>query len=269
MKISYFKKLLLSLLSIILLFSALFSHTGCSQASDHKNKPTINIAVAASTFEAMKTIAEDFQARSHIKIEIIHASSGKLASQITQSAPYCVFFSADEIYPNFLIDQGFGVKPAIVYAQGFLHLWVGDKDQQNKSIDEILLNDKIQKIALANTTTAPYGKVAYEWLQQNELLPQLEEKLVFGESITQVNTYIMTNTVDAAFTTPSSLQHINSKVKDHLIPLHPSEYTPIRQSMVITKFGQENFPEESLSFANFVQSKHGQLILKRYGFSCP
>ena len=239
----------------------------CTSSSENKN--VMLVAVAASTLNVMDTLAKSFHEKTGHKIEIIHGSSGKLATQITQSAPYSLFFSADKFYPDFLTEKRLSTTKPKVYAQGKLAIWFRNKHTSDISILKRLKNEDIKKVALANTSTAPYGKAAYNWLKNVDMLEEVSSKLIYGESIAQLNTYIIAGTVDAAFTAFSSLQLSTKNLNGYLLVIPEEEYPPIQQAAIITKYGKEHFPEQSRSFLNFVLSNSGQAILKRYGYSNP
>jgi len=243
-----------------------FSFSTCS----HTRPPekTITIAVAASAYDAIQAIANAYALETGKKAAIIRGSSGKLATQITQSAPYALFFSADEYYPFFLEKKGFATGVPRIYANGFLSVWIENQPIEGKFVD-YLKSKAVKKIALANITSAPYGKAAYKWMQEQNILDLIQQKLVFGESIAQVNTYILSNTVDVAFTSFPSLVMADEKIKNNILQLTIEESPPLPQAMLITTYGQEHFPEESQSFFNFALSKKGQAILNEFGYNNP
>jgi len=63
------------------------------------------------------------------------------------------------------------------------------------------MTPRIKKIAVANPAIAPYGKAAGETLRHRGILSDIKSKMVYGESISQVNTYIATGAVEVGFTT--------------------------------------------------------------------
>ena len=84
-----------------------------------------------------------------------------------------------------------------VYAHGKLGLWTLKELPPTLAL---LTTDTIQKIAIANPKTAPYGKASIEALKALPVsIEQVKHKLVFGESISQVNQFITTGSVDIGF----------------------------------------------------------------------
>ncbi len=123
---------------------------------------------------------------------VVLGASGNLTQQIMQRAPFDIFISADTAFPKKLADNNFAAEPPKVYAQGLLVLWSAKDDVQPTADLKLLLNDKIQHIAIANPKTAPYGASAEFILKKYNLYDRVSSKLVTGESITQTSQFIAT-----------------------------------------------------------------------------
>ena len=82
------------------------------------------IAVAANFRDTAEAIARHLEARSDYRYDIIVGSTGKLASQIINGAPFDVLMAADRIRPQRLVDEGYAVAGSQrTYALGQLGLW--------------------------------------------------------------------------------------------------------------------------------------------------
>jgi len=229
----------------------------------------INIAVAANVSYAIEALKSAFKLEHpEVDVRVTLGSSGKLTAQIKHGAPYGIFMSADMRYPQALYDDNLTLTKPTVYAQGALALF--STREQNLSRGLTLLTDEsIERIAIANPKTAPYGKATAEALRQRGLYDQLEAKFVFGESISQTLFYTVTAT-DAGIIAKSSLY--SDKMQDYSegknwISIDTALYHPIEQGMVILRYG-ENEPAYQL-FYDFMLSTKAQKILKAYGYSVP
>ena len=227
----------------------------------------INIAVAANVSYAIEALKSAFkQEHPEVDVRVTLGSSGKLTAQIKHGAPYGLFMSANMRYPQALYDDNLTLTKPTVYAQGALALF--SVREQNLSRGLTLLTDEsIERIAIANPKTAPYGIATAEALKQQGLYDQLEAKFVFGESISQTLFYTVTAT-DAGIIAKSSLY--SDKMQDYKegknwTAIDTTLYSPIEQGMVILKYGEDE-PAYEL-FYDFMLSTKAQKILKAYGYS--
>jgi molybdate transport system substrate-binding protein len=226
----------------------------------------VTVAVAANMQYPMNALKEKFEQETGIKIEVILSSSGKLTQQIQEGAPYDVFISADTIYPQTLYRNNFATAAPKVYAKGVLVLWSNNPNIQPAKDLKLLLSDNVKKIAIANPKTAPYGVAAEQILNHYNLYDQVRDKLVFGESITQTNQFILSQSADIGFTAKSVVLSSEMKDKGKWVDLDLKTYSPIEQAAVILKHGTETNKAASEKFYNYLYSKTGKDIFKKFGY---
>src|ERR1700742_2207113 len=243
------KKLTL-LFALIFFSSALFAQS-------------LKVAVAANLQGVIKVLGKDFKEKTGIEIEPIVGSSGNLAVQIKNGAPFDVFLSADMTFPETLFKEGFAQKQPVVYAYGSLII-CSTQNIGFENWERTLLSERIKKIAIANPAIAPYGKAAEESLKLKGVLDDVKSKVVTGESIAQVNTYITTGVVDVGFTTRALIKDAEGKTTLYWKEIDPKSYTPIKQGMIIIKQTKEN--ADALKFYEYMLSSAAKAILKEYGY---
>lgn len=226
----------------------------------------IKIAVAANVSYAIEPLKKAFnELYPETKIEVILGSSGKLTAQIKNGAPYELFLSANMKYPETLYKEGIAVSEPIVYAKGSLAYLSVKKKDFTKGIT-LLTDANISKIAIANPKTAPYGAAAEEALNNADLYETLQDKFVYGESISQTVTYA-TTAADIGFVAKSSLfspQMSHYKEGTNWSEVDERLYTPIDQGMVILKKGEGNLEVKALY--DFILGAKAQEILKSFGY---
>ncbi|OHX65154.1 molybdate ABC transporter substrate-binding protein [Flammeovirga pacifica] len=228
---------------------------GCQKPQEK----VLRIAVSANMAFVMKELSNTYTEKYGIPCELIIGSSGKLSHQINNGAPYDVFISADMKYPTLLYEQDRTTSSPKIYTYGTLVLWSTKHDDLNEI--NMLNNTKIEKIGVANPKTAPYGIAAMSVCADALSKSTIKDKIVFGESISQINQYIVNQAVDVGFT---SLFIVNSeamKNKGHWIKVNPSLYRPIAQGGVVIKNNQEEIAEE---FLNWMLNDEGQKIINGY-----
>ncbi|MDB5006203.1 MAG: modA [Mucilaginibacter sp.] len=242
-------------IKIILFLSFLLSANAFAQ--------NIKVAVAANLQSVIKVLGADFQKKTGIRIESIVGSSGNLVAQMRNGAPYDLFLSADMSFPETLFKEGFSTKKPVTYALGSLII-CSNQDIGFENWERLLLTDRIKKIAVANPAIAPYGKAATEVLKQKGILADIKSKIVTGESISQVNTYITTGVADVGFTTQALVKDPANKTKLYWLVIDPKTYSPIEQGMVLLKHAAANPDAEK--FYQYILSPAAKAIFKEYGY---
>jgi molybdate transport system substrate-binding protein len=223
----------------------------------------LKVAAAANLQGIIKVLGADFTQKTGIGIDPIIGPSGNLVAQVRNGAPFDVFLSADMSFPQTLYTENLTLGKPIVYAKGSLIIC----STQNLGFDNwerMLLTPSVKKIAIANPKIAPYGLAAMEALGKKGIFSEIQSKIVYGESISQVNTYITTGAVDAGFTTQSLIKDAAGKVMLYYKVIDPKTYSPIEQGMVILKHAQGNPAAER--FYRYILSEDAKKIFREYGY---
>lgn len=233
-------------------------------ACNGKQKNTLKIAVAANMQFAMKELSKSFTDATGIKCDLIIGASGQITAQIKAGAPYDLFVSADMKYPNELFTSGVAVNKPNVYAYGKLVMW--SMHPNIKPTFELLKSKQIRHIALANPKTAPYGAATVEALRHYGIYDEVKEKLVFGESISQTNQFIISGSAEVGFTAKSIVLSPEMNGKGNWVAINDSDYTQIAQGVVILKHNDTK-TENATKFYNFLFSPTAKKILTQFGYS--
>jgi len=226
----------------------------------------LKVALAANVTYAIEDLKKEFN-KTHpdIKVQTTISGSGKLTAQIRHGAGFDIFMSANMKYPDALFKEGLALDKPVIYAKGSLVLF-SQKKRDFKDGVNIILGDKIKKIAVANPKLAPYGKATYEFLTNEKLLDKVKLKFIFGESIGQTLIYTL-KAADIGFVAKSTIlspKMTQFKKEENWIDLDSNSYTPISQGMVILKNAKDN--KEAKEFYDFILSGDAKKILKKYGY---
>lgn len=232
---------------------------GCKE----QKKDAITIAAAANMQFAIQEISEEFTKQTGIETELILSSSGKLTAQIKEGAPYDIFVAANMKYPKVLYQSRLTVAPPKIYAHGQLVLWSLYEDIIPSL--EMLADTSITHIAIANPRTAPYGEAALEVLANKDIFDVVKSKLVYGESISQTNQFIVSKSAELGFTAKSVVLSTRMKGRGHWVLLDKNMYTPIHQGVVLIKKKSRNI-EKAQQFYDFLFSTEAQEILEDFGY---
>ena len=226
----------------------------------------INVAVAANVSYAMdKLIAEFNKTNPDTKIQVTLGSSGKLVAQIKNGAPYNIFMAANMGFPQSLYDDQIAITKPVVYAQGALAMISSKELDFSKGID-IIKESSIEKIAIANPKTAPYGAATMEAIKNAGLEEVTKGKFVYAESASSTVNYA-TTAADIGFIPKSSLFDENLaqyKENKNWISVDTKLYKAIEQGVVIINNAKDN--AEVKSFYDFILSAKAKKIFIDYGY---
>ncbi len=229
-------------------------------------EPTLRIAVASNFLNTANKLIEIYERPYNNRIEIISGSTGKLFAQINSGAPFDLFLAADNLRPKILSesDNSFAENP-YVYAIGRLVLWAPALPTYHKNCNEKLLDMPFQRIAIANPKTAPYGDAGLQTLRKFEKLQPVRAKLVFGENVSQVFSYLVTGAVDAGFLSLSQVQNKDPQRDTCAWVIPKSYYSDLSQSAIIL----QSKSTAAQRFMNFLQSEQAKIVIKSSGYFVP
>ena len=123
----------------------------------------------------------------------------------------------------------------------------------------------INHIALANPKNAPYGQAGVEVLQHYQVFDKVASKLVYGESISQTNQFIVSGAAEIGFTAKSVVVSPTLVEKGKWIEIDQNTYTPIAQGVVIIK-KDDQIITEAEKFYSFLFSQKAKAVLEKYGY---
>lgn len=244
-----------------------------NRASPSNSAAKLTIATAANMQFVMAELTQAFSESTAIASETIVASSGKLTAQIQAGAPFDVFVSADLKYPTTLFHQGLTTQAPKVYAYGKLVLWTVRESKYSKGeLWAALTDESIRHVAVANPKTAPYGAAAIAALKQAGIYDTIQPKLVFGESIAQVNAFVTSGAADMGFTAQSVVLSPRVQGQGQWEAVSPEKYGAIAQGIVILQHPNaiaKSKLQQAQSFYDFLGSNPGQSILQNFGYDVP
>src|SRR5213594_3735029 len=120
----------------------------------------LTIAAASDLNYAFKGLVAAYEKKTGQHVKLTLGSSGNFFSQISNGAPFDLYFSADIRYPQKLEEVGHAVPGSLYkYAVGRIVLWtpMESKVDVQKGLDA-LADPAVKKIAIANPKHAPYGR---------------------------------------------------------------------------------------------------------------
>ncbi len=223
-------------------------------------------AVATNFPAAMARIEPAFEAASGHQLTRVLGSSGKLAAQIQQGAPFDVLLSADVERPAWLVKNGLGVAASgFTYAIGRLALW--SPDPQAISADGLayLRSAAFRHLAIANPAVAPYGSAAQQTLEQLGLWQAVQARIVRGEDIGQVYSMVASGAAPAGFVALSSVL-VGSRPGSHwTVP--QALHAPLKQDAILLTRARNNPAAQAL--LDYLKTPPARAVIAALGYDLP
>jgi molybdate transport system substrate-binding protein len=229
----------------------------------------LRVAVASNFLFPVKNLAHMFEAQSGHSLRISAGSTGKLYAQIVNGAPFDVFLAANSREPRRLETAGMIVPGSrFTYALGCLALWGPQMAAAGEGLEAVLGSAQLQRLAVANPVTAPYGAAAIEVLEKLDLHDALKERIIRGENVSQAYQYVASGAAQLGFV---ALSQIKSRPKaaitgsaDRYWLVEPALYAPIQQQVVILKRAEGNVAAHQ--FLDFLKSPAGRSAIEASGY---
>jgi molybdate transport system substrate-binding protein len=186
-------------------------------------------------------------------------SSGMLARQVRNGAPFDLYLSANELFVQELARDGHILGDSVtLYAEGRLGLW--SNSRKLSSLQDLAASD-IRAIAIPNPAHAPYGVAAEQALASAGVLAGVRLRLVLAENVRQAFEFAKTGNVDAVITSWTLLRDKGGV----LVP--DTLHRPLRQAAGVVKGSAR--PREARAVLAWLVSPEGQALLQRYGLFPP
>ncbi|MGA2359161.1 MAG: molybdate ABC transporter substrate-binding protein [Terriglobales bacterium] len=230
----------------------------------------ITVAAAADMSAALPELVAGYTKKTGQSVKLSFGASGNLTNQIRNGAPFDVFFSADEEYPQQLIAEGLASKDTLYrYAVGRLVLWVpADSPLDLSKLGmQALLDPSVEKISIANPATAPYGRAAAAALRHFGIYDQVSNRLVLGENVSQAAQFVESGNAQAGLIALSHALAPAMKDKGHYWTVPLDAYPTLNQAAVVLSKSKQQ--DAARRFLEFLRSPEATSLLTSYGFSLP
>jgi molybdate transport system substrate-binding protein len=233
----------------------------------HRTKPATpapKIAAAADLAFAFEEVGAAYAKATGIKPVFTFGSTGLLAKQIQEGAPFDGFAAANVSFVDRVVaSEACDGTTKRLYARGRIVLWAKRGVSLPASV-EGLSDARFVKIAIANPEHAPYGKAAREALEHAGVWTAVQPRIVYGENVQQTLEFARTGNADVAIVALSLA--VVAKDGSYLV-VDTAFHGPLDQALVACNHGQA--PDAGKRFGEFVASPEGRTIMKRYGFLLP
>jgi molybdate transport system substrate-binding protein len=255
---------MLTVLATLLLVSACAAPPSPPAPDSSPAAVHLTVAAAADLQFAFTELGTLFERQTGHKVTFVFGSTGQLAQQIANGAPYDLFAAANVSFVDDLAEKSLVLPDTVaLYARGRIVLAVNRNAGATAVHLEDLLSRDITHVAIANPDHAPYGVAAREALQAAGVWEQIQDRLVLGENVRQTLQYIQTGDAKAGIVALSiaNVPEITWTLVDE------SLHTPLDQALAVVASSQH--AAAAGEFAAFINSQTGRPLMKKYGFLLP
>jgi molybdate transport system substrate-binding protein len=228
------------------------------------------VAAASDLQFALEEIAAAFTADTGMVVRLSMGSTGNVARQIREGAPFEIFMAADEQFILDLHADGFTPDEGDLYGVGRLVVMAPNgsslvPDEALDNLAALLEAGKVSRFAIASPDHAPYGMRAREALIARGLWDDLQPFLVLGENASQAAQFALSGNAEGGIIAHSLAlaPEVARRGTHALIP--EAWHEPLRQRMALLN-GAGPVAE---AFYAYMREPAARAIMVRYGFDLP
>jgi molybdate transport system substrate-binding protein len=228
------------------------------------------VAAASDLQFALGEIAAAFTADTGMAVRLSMGSTGNVARQIREGAPFEIFMAADEQFVADLHAQGLTRDAGDLYALGRIVVMTPNgsslvPDEALDNLAALLAAGQVSRFAIASPDHAPYGMRAREALIARGLWDDLQPFLVLGENVSQAAQFALSGNAEGGIIAYSLAlaPEVARRGTHALIP--EAWHEPLRQRMALL----DGAGPVAEAFYAYMQEPAARAIMERYGFDLP
>ena len=228
------------------------------------------VAAAASVRFALEDAAEAFHRASGHEVRLSFGSSGNLARQAREGAPYELYLAADARYVEDLARDGFSHGSGKDYLLGRLVIIVPANspliaDGSLEDLRAALGDGRLKRFAIANPEHAPYGQRAEQALRHAGIWDAIRGRLVLGENVGQTAQFAVSGNAEGGII-GNALARAPGIAERSAAALIPRDWhAPLRHRAVLLN----SAGPVAQQFYDYLSSPAAREVFRRHGFDLP
>ncbi|MFG0334729.1 MAG: molybdate ABC transporter substrate-binding protein [Maioricimonas sp. JB049] len=248
-------------LTILSLLVAALTIPGCED-EDLAPGGRVTILAAASTFDAVREIADRFEDEQGVDVQVSSGSSNGLARQIQAGAPADVFISASPTWADTVAESGLLYDRQSLLSNSLV-LIVPPGNPVGVCGPEDLAGPRVNHVALAGANV-PAGVYAEAALRDVGLFEPLRQsgRIVRGHDVRHTLNYVVRGEVDAGV-----VYATDARVSPHVAAVYEfpaDDARTITYPFVLLKSAADREPARR--FWEYLQSEAALEVFRRHGF---
>jgi molybdate transport system substrate-binding protein len=245
---------------------------GCGGGTGAEAAPerVVRIAAAADLRFALDELEPLVRAEHpDVRLAVAYGSSGQLAQQLEQGAPFDLYLSADLALAERVVERGLADEADLFpYAVGRLVVWTPDGSAVDPAPGLSALTDpRVRRVAIANPEHAPYGRAAEAAMRSAGVHEQVRPKLLLGENVAQAAEFVQSGGADAGVVAMSLVLSDPLRDSGRWVEVPLDSFPRLLQGgVVLSRAGDV---EAARAARDALLSEPGRELLRRYGFFLP
>ena len=223
----------------------------------------LTVSAAISLSNALQEIKSLYQgSQPSVNLTYNFGASGTLEQQIEQGAPVDVFFSAGAKQMDTLQQKNLLVPGSRRNLLTNSVALITPKNSPALADFRDLTRSQVQKIAIGEPRSVPAGQYAQEVLTNLKIFDALKPKLVYGNNVRQVLSYVETGNADAGIVYITDAKQSNSVQVGAIAS--PNLHSPIVYPVAVMKDSQN--AAAAKNFVQFLSGSQAGAVFQKYGF---
>jgi len=125
----------------------------------------------------------------------------------------------------------------------------------------VLEEGAFRHIAIADPTTAPYGRAGLEAVEKLDLTEAITPRIVTGQTVSQALQFVDSGNAELGFV---ALSQVMGKPPSQVWTVPAEAYSPIAQDAVLLKAGEAD--PAARAFIEFLRGAEAAEIIRKYGY---
>lgn len=225
---------------------------------------TILVSAAASLKEALEEVKPLYkQTRPNVNITYNFGASGALQQQIENGAPADIFISAAKKQMDALQSKRLILTDTRSNLLTNKLVLIVPKNSSGLTSFRQLTSSKVKKIAVGEPRSVPAGQYAEEVFKKLGIWQQIKPKLVLGNNVRQVLSFVESGNADAGIVYATDAK-ISKQIKQ--VATAPADsHSPIIYPVAVLKSSKN--AAVAREYVQFLAGNRAGAIFQKYGFS--
>lgn len=224
---------------------------------------TILVSAAASLKEALEEVKPLYkQTKPNVNVTYNFGASGALQQQIENGAPADIFISAAKKQMDALQSKNLILTDTRSNLLTNKLVLIVPKNSSGITSFRQLTDSKVKKIAVGEPRSVPAGQYAEEVFKNLGISQQVKSKLVLGNNVRQVLSFVESGNADAGIVYATDAK-ISPQVKQ-VATAPANSHSPIIYPVAVLKSSKN--AAAARDYVQFLSSNRAGAVFQKYGF---